>query len=213
MVLLSLATLNGLFLPYLFARKTGGGYRKSNAVTRKFPFYMPTIEEVIGKLGKARYFSKVDLTKGFHQIPISQESMDKTSFGKFRYHQLPFGLTNAPAAFQVMTSRCLLSLSHCATPCTDDIIIFSDAWCGHKEWLISITLFLQSQIMCLLLFPLWMMYFASLVMPLLGVWGCGVVYCVHEGMGRRCRWPTTAGRLVHEKRSTPQANLSSFPAR
>ena len=53
---------------------------------------MPTIEEVIGKLGKARYFSKVDLTKGFHQIPISQESMDKTSFvasfGKFRYRQL-----------------------------------------------------------------------------------------------------------------------------
>ncbi len=84
--------------PAIPVRKKDGGirividYRKLNAVTRKLPFYMPTIEEVIGKLGKARYFSKVDLTKGFHQIPISQESMDKTSFvasfGKFRYRQL-----------------------------------------------------------------------------------------------------------------------------
>ncbi len=74
---------------------------------------MPTIEEVIAKLGGAQYFSKKDLTKGFHQIPIEKESMDKTTFitpfGKFRYLRLPFGLKNVPAHSQSMMSQCLSS--------------------------------------------------------------------------------------------------------
>ncbi len=98
------------------------------------------------------------------------------------------GLVNFCRDFIPSLAHYTKSLSSCLCKVISRILY------GHKKWLmISITLFLQSQIMCLLLFPLWMMYFASLVMPLLGVWGCGVVYCVHEGMGRRCRWPTTAG--------------------
>ncbi len=57
---------------------------------------MPTIEEVISKLGHAKYFSKLDLTKDFHQIPIHVASMDKTTFFtpfvKLLYKRLPFSL-------------------------------------------------------------------------------------------------------------------------
>ncbi len=98
-------------------RKKDGGlrhavdYRRLNAITVSLPFYMPTIEGVVDKLGNAKYFSKLDLTKGFHQIPIDENSKDKTTFimpfGKYRYNRLPFNLKNAPAAFQTMISSCL----------------------------------------------------------------------------------------------------------
>ncbi len=85
-------------------------FRKLNDITVKDPFYMPTIEEIVNKLGYAKLFSKLDLTKGFHhQIPIHPDSMDKTSFvtpfGKFQYKRLPFGLTNAPAVFKKLCTN------------------------------------------------------------------------------------------------------------
>ncbi len=121
--------------PAIPVRKKDGGlrlvvdYRRLNSITPSLPFYMPTVEEVIAKLGGAQYFSKIDLTKGFHQIPIEKESITFiTPFGKFRYLRLPFGLKNAPAHFQSMMSQCLSSVSHCSTPYIDDVIIFSKSW-------------------------------------------------------------------------------------
>ncbi len=45
-------------------------FRRLNDITVKDPFYMPTIEEIVNKSGYAKLFSKLDLTKGCHQIPI-----------------------------------------------------------------------------------------------------------------------------------------------
>ncbi len=67
-----------LAFPAIPVRKNDGGlrlvvdYHRLNSITPSLPFYMPTIEEVIAKLGGAQYFSKNDLTKGFHQIPIEK---------------------------------------------------------------------------------------------------------------------------------------------
>ncbi len=128
--------------PLIPVRKKDGGirlvvdYRKLNQVTVTLPFYMPTITEITDKLGNAKYFSKIDLTKGFYQIPLDINSRDKTTFispmGKFRFTRLPFGLKNAPATFQCcMITSMLTSLCDFASSYIDDIIIFSNAWSDH----------------------------------------------------------------------------------
>ena len=47
-------------------------YRQLNQVTIFDPQPMPKLEDIINKLGKAKYISKIDLTKGFWQIPLSE---------------------------------------------------------------------------------------------------------------------------------------------
>ncbi len=50
---------------------------------------MPLIDEILVKLGNAQFFTKIDLAKRFHQIPVATEDRAKTSFitpfGKFQY--------------------------------------------------------------------------------------------------------------------------------
>ncbi len=135
--------------PAIPVKKKDGGlrivvdFRRLNDITVKDPFYMPTIEEIVNKLGNAKFFSKLDLTKGFHQIPIHPDSMDKTSFvtpfGKFRYKRLPFGLTNAPAVFQTTMYKCLQHISHCVNPYINDLIIYSCTWCDHLSHISSVS--------------------------------------------------------------------------
>ena len=66
-------------------KKDGGiriciDFRAVNAITVPDPYQMPLIEEILDLLASAKFISKVDLNKGFHQIPISQGDMSKTAF-------------------------------------------------------------------------------------------------------------------------------------
>ena len=75
---------------------------------------MPLTEEVIARLGQVQFLSKLDLAKGFHQVPMADNSKDLTTFsckfGKYRYIRMPFDLKNSPSTFQVMIQNCLLHL-------------------------------------------------------------------------------------------------------
>ena len=114
-------------------------FRKLNGVTEPDPYYMCTLEEILEKVGDSRCLSKLDLSKGFYQIGVEPNSVDKTAFispfGKFSFSRMPFGLRNAPAVFQRTMEEVLRGCYHCSAPYIDDILIFSKDGVVHEDHL------------------------------------------------------------------------------
>ena len=103
-------------------------YRALNKVTRKFTWPMPKVEDIFSKLNRATYFTTLDLCAGYHHIPLDKPSIPKTalnsSFRKFEYVKVPFGLAQAPAYFQELMTGILKDFPF-TIAYLDDIIILS----------------------------------------------------------------------------------------
>lgn len=90
-------------------------YRKLNKkiIPDKFP--LPRIEEILDGLGRAKFFTVLDLYSGFHQIPIEKASRPVTAFstdsGFYQWKVLPFGINVAPASFSRMMTIAFSGLS------------------------------------------------------------------------------------------------------
>ncbi|GBG58874.1 hypothetical protein CBR_g273 [Chara braunii] len=115
-------------------------YRKLNAQTVKNAGPLPPIDDLLERLGGAKFFSKLDLKSGYHQLEIRQEDRYKTAF-KMRYGHcewlvMPFGLTNAPATFQAaMTTEFRHMLDRFVLIYLDDILVYSRSLDEHVEHL------------------------------------------------------------------------------
>ena len=112
-------------------------YRKLNGITVADPYYMTTLEEILERVGNSRCLSKLDLSKGFYQIGIERDSIEKTAFitpfGKYSFNRMPFGLRNAPAIFQRSMEVVLRGCYDCSAPYIDDIVVFSSSGVEHVE--------------------------------------------------------------------------------
>ena len=109
-------------------------YKALNACTVFDGEPMPDPEDVFIKLRGKRYKSKMDLSKGYWQIELSSESIEKTAFvtheGVFEFLRLPFGLKNAASSCNRLMRKVLDGLD-CVGRFVDDVIIFSDSWQDH----------------------------------------------------------------------------------
>ena len=64
-------------------------YRRLNKVTIKSSYLLPQVEDLIDRLHEPRYFTKLDLRMGYHQIRISEQDVPKMAFCK-RYGHYKF---------------------------------------------------------------------------------------------------------------------------
>ena len=100
---------------------------KSTGCLTLYP--LPKIDEMFAKLGGAKIFSTIDLRSAYYHIGLTRESQAKSAFvvpmGKWQFKRTPFGLSQAPAYFQLLIDQVLMGCGDFAMGYLDDIIVFS----------------------------------------------------------------------------------------
>jgi hypothetical protein len=85
-----------------------GDFRRLNLVTEPDTYPLPNMLDFSARVAGRKVFSKIDLRKGYYQIPMHPADIRKTAictpFGLFEFRRMPFGLRNAGNTFQWMTS-------------------------------------------------------------------------------------------------------------
>lgn len=113
-------------------------FRKLNEKTNVDSYPIPNIAEILDQLGNSIYFSSLDLASGYHQIPMNEKDKEKTSFstsfGKYQYVRMPFGLSNAPSTFMRYMNNIFVNLQ--GNTCfiyLDDIIVHGKTLEEHNS--------------------------------------------------------------------------------
>lgn len=113
-----------------------GDYRRLNAQTTPDRYPIPVIYDAISLLRNKCFFSKIDLVRAFHNIPVFEGHIQKTAVvspaGLYEHTRMPFGLRNAPSTFQRFMHSVLSDLPFC-TVYIDDILIFTNKLNEHYE--------------------------------------------------------------------------------
>ncbi len=107
-------------------------------VTEPDVYPLPNMLDFVDRLSGSTVFSKIDLRKGYWQIPVRPKDKPKTDvitpFGLFEFLRMPFGLRNAGSSFQRMMDRVLTGLPF-AYCCLDDLHITSPDLEAHQQHL------------------------------------------------------------------------------
>ena len=113
-----------------------GDYRRLNNITPDDRYPVRNLQDFNNELRGKRYFSKVDLLKGYHQIPVAPGDVKKTAvitpFGLFVFPRCPFGLKNAGQDFQRLMDEILGDIPHVFVY-LDDILIASESLEEHLK--------------------------------------------------------------------------------
>lgn len=111
-------------------------FRHLNAITMKGNCSLPIIDELLDELAGSKWFSKLDLREGYHQIRLVEEDEEKTTFrthvGHFQFRVMPYGLTFAPNTFQTAVTIVLGSLMRKGVLAfMDDILVHTATYQEH----------------------------------------------------------------------------------
>ena len=131
--------------PVVMLKKTDGTYRfccdfrKLNSITVFDAEPIGNPEKIFSKMAQDKYFTKMDLLKGYWQIKIKKSSQPLTAFitseGLFSFTKMPFGLVNSGASFCRISGasfcrmmRVLLKGLENTDNFVDDIIVHTQSW-------------------------------------------------------------------------------------
>ena len=99
---------------------------------------MNTSGNLFRQLGKSRVFSKIDLSKGYWQIPVAEEDDSKTAFvtpdRAYEFLLMPFGMKKSDAA-HVRGMREVFSSMSGLESYINDLVMFSSNWKTHLKTL------------------------------------------------------------------------------
>ena len=109
-------------------------YRKLNKLTVFDPEPMPTAEHLFQKLSGDKFYSKIDLSKGYWQMTIAEEDIQKTAFvkpdGSYEFFKMPFGMINSAATLKRAMKKLLEDLAN-VDFYWDDILVHTCTWEEH----------------------------------------------------------------------------------